>query len=232
MIFVIFIQLQHVRNILNLSKLYKMHIFARTSLVIIPLCSILTGMILQILYLCCLMMALCKESHSCMDRLKVLFHKAGSFAAGCRLDGSVSISLSWTGGWEEEVAHVSGCICSQFVAWPSRFTGQSGTKALLTQNNTVRIISASAAGIYSPTLGFMAIFRGVPVTEGKQQGKTPNLAFVNPQRLLEFVLAATEYWPTASRLALSVLGFSVSLQGFKCSVSNNPTLMPPKTTHS
>lgn len=54
-------------------------------------------------------------------------------------------------------------ICSLFVAWPSRFTGQYGREAHLTQNNLLadgepNVISADAAaqspGIYQPALLF------------------------------------------------------------------------------
>lgn len=63
-------------------------------------------------------------------------------------------------------------ICSLFVAWPSRFTGQYGREAHLTQNNLLAdgepsVISAAAAA-QSPLffLGLLgAILRRVSVTE-------------------------------------------------------------------
>lgn len=73
-------------------------------------------------------------------------------------------------------------ICSLFVAWPSRFTGQYGREAHLTQNNiltdgkpnvisAVAVAVAQSPGIYEHALLFFylgllgAIFRRVSVTE-------------------------------------------------------------------
>lgn len=58
-------------------------------------------------------------------------------------------------------------ICSLFVAWPSRFTGQYGREEHLTQNNIhtdgkPNVISAVALpqtpGIYERTLSFLSGF--------------------------------------------------------------------------
>ena len=61
-------------------------------------------------------------------------------------------------------------ICSPFVSWPSRLTGQYGREAYLTQNNLPAddqpdVISAAAAAVLAaPPFNLGSIFRGVSVT--------------------------------------------------------------------
>lgn len=61
-------------------------------------------------------------------------------------------------------------ICSPFVSWPSRLTGQYGREAYLTQNNLPadgqpNVISAVAVVLALLLFNRGTIFRGVSVTE-------------------------------------------------------------------
>lgn len=127
-------------------------------------------------------------------------------------------------------------ICSLFVAWPSRFTGQYGREAHLTQNNILRdgqTQTSSQPSLWLKLLAFTnslsSFLSGCAGSYfqkcfcdwggGKKRGKMPNLAVVDPKREAEFIPVVSKYWPMASHLTSWNLGFSVTRQGFQCSLS-------------